>query len=125
MNISLWKWNLNIVFFKLFKNKDGNATQCILHIQKLNIINNPKIICDYIKDQYFKNVVCSFFLVKEWKTSQIQKYQLELHPAKIQKQTKLLSKRLILILYFYETYILFYVVAKVHFSFIFYKIFDV
>jgi hypothetical protein len=42
---------------KLFENKDGNATQCILHIQKLNIINNPKIICDYIKDQYFKNVL--------------------------------------------------------------------
>ena len=27
------------------------------HKEKLNIINNPKIICDYIKDQYFKNVL--------------------------------------------------------------------
>lgn len=29
----------------------------ILHQKKLEIINNPKIICDYIKDQYFKNVL--------------------------------------------------------------------
>ena len=27
------------------------------HKEKLNIINNPKIICDYIKNQYFKNVL--------------------------------------------------------------------
>ena len=43
---------------KLFENLEGfTATESILHIQKLNIINNPKIICDYIKDQYFKNVL--------------------------------------------------------------------
>jgi len=28
-----------------------------IYKQYLNIINNPKIICDYIKDQYFKNVL--------------------------------------------------------------------
>ena len=48
---------------KLFENKnkeiDGGDLICefILHQKKLNIINNPKIICDYIKDQYFKNVL--------------------------------------------------------------------
>lgn len=32
---------------------DGN----FISKEQLNIINNPKIICDYIKDQYFKNVL--------------------------------------------------------------------
>lgn len=44
----------------LFKsNKEHIAFDTVncLHMLKLNIINNPKIICDYIKDQYFKNVL--------------------------------------------------------------------
>ncbi len=47
-NFGLLKSNKNHIAFDM--------VNCI-HKQKLEIINNPKIICDYIKDQYFKNVL--------------------------------------------------------------------
>ena len=49
----------NVKLVSNYSNVDEKTWEIgnFINKEKLNIINNPKIICDYIKDQYFKNVL--------------------------------------------------------------------
>jgi len=50
-------YKINTIQEILEKQNDVKDDVMRNHKQQLEIINNPKIICDYIKDQYFKNVL--------------------------------------------------------------------
>jgi len=50
-------FKINTIQELLEKHNDVKDIIIRNHKQQLEIINNPKIICDYIKDQYFKNVL--------------------------------------------------------------------